>query len=166
MEHDSPIHCGKRGLIDVPFKTSAAAVAAVITHTGAIVLHNSLFLIGGLGLAAAASMNIVKRTVVHRFDRRQLSYGQRPTPVGVPAAITSVTTTQAQVVFSPPVVVASLPQYLTNGVAPTVVTSPSPGTFLLTYAATIATHTLVIPQNDPAIRTAQGGYAIAQAKTF
>jgi hypothetical protein len=116
--------------------------------------------------AAAAGFNIVGRTKKNRFNRRQLSHGQLPTPGTIPATITSVGTTQAQVVFAGVIVVASTPAYQVNGVAPTSVTNPTPGTFLLNYAATIATHTIVIPSNDPAIRTAQGGYVTAQSKTF
>jgi hypothetical protein len=130
-------------------------------------MHHLFLILGScIGLAAVMKLGIVSRTIVHRFNRRQLSNGQKPAAPTIPAVITSVTTTSATVVFAGVIVVNSLPQYLCNGVAPTSSVQSPAGTFTLTYAATIATHTMVIPSNDPAIRTSAGGYATAQSKTF
>jgi hypothetical protein len=110
---------------------------------------------------------MIIRTPSRRRNRG--SFDPSNVPVGTPAVATSaVATNKWSIAFSVPVAVRGVPaSFKVNGVGATAVTVTDAQHVLLTFAVNVAAgQTWVIGANDPAIRTANGGFVASAAGTF
>ncbi|MGN6368148.1 MAG: hypothetical protein ACTHN5_07810 [Phycisphaerae bacterium] len=79
----------------------------------------------------------------------------------------AINATKVRLTTSVDVVVTGLPNFTVQGVKPTAVTKVSAGVFDLTYAsAVVATNVFVVDANDPAVRSAAGGFLTPGSVTF
>jgi hypothetical protein len=100
---------------------------------------------------------MIAGTTVKRSKKRELPRQATPVRIGSAAAVGSVLT----VVFDQPVVLKGTPQYSVDvaGADPVSASMTFPNTLALTYDAAIAAATeITIPFEDPAIRSAVGGF--------
>lgn len=76
-----------------------------------------------------------------------------------PVFTAEFTTPNILLTFDVPVVLAGIPQFLTNtSKLPTAATQPTPQTIQLAYDTPGAVTSFVVPPNDPAIRSSTGGF--------
>lgn len=117
-------------------------------------------------LLALKELFMIRRPVKTRFNRRRPDPAQMAQPVdGV--ATPTIASGNVLLTFNVPVSLSGTPAITNEGVLPVGATRPTPTTVLLDYAApVVSTDVLVIPANDPAIRTNTGGYAQALSYTF
>ena len=103
-----------------------------------------------------------RRQLTHRAPRRK-NGANRPipaTPISIVGAVTKVGSVMT-IVLNQPVSLKGVPAYTTNlaGVTATAASLTNPTTLSLTFSAAITTATgLNIPFEEPAIRSASGGY--------
>lgn len=108
---------------------------------------------------------MIRRTIKHRKNRRQLD----PSNLGLPVFATPVASTPsgstATLTFTTPMTVGPIaaggsPQAITCGAEHLVsIAVTSPTVFVLTFSGAVSTNAVVIPSNCPTFRTYQGGYA-------
>jgi hypothetical protein len=102
-----------------------------------------------------------RRQVKHRAPRRK-NGPNRPAPA-TPVNVVSATKTGSTlaVVLSQPASLKGLPAYTTNvsGLTVTAASLTNPTTLSLTFSGALTTATsLIVPFEEPAIRSASGGY--------
>ena len=108
---------------------------------------------------------MIRRTIVHRKNRRQLDPSNTGLPVFATPTASTPTTTHATLTFTTPMSVGPIPlagdpTAITCGsetLLSVAVTSPT--VFVLTFSGNVSTNDVVIPSNCPTFRTYQGGYA-------
>ena len=106
------------------------------------------------------------KTNKHKFSRRQIDSGVRPQPVNATLTVT-VSTTTVTLTSNVPVVWKGIPLTFTVAtVTVTAITRVSQFVATLTLSGSGAAKAYALGANDPAIRTASGGYAAAVAGTF
>jgi len=109
---------------------------------------------------------MIRRTIKHRRSKTRPVPGNVPqgTPVVV---VMTLVGGQIQCDFSMPVSVSGTPAVTSQGVLPTGCTVNSATRITLAYAdAVIATNVGVYPPNDPAVRSANGGFVVPATTTF
>jgi hypothetical protein len=108
---------------------------------------------------------MIRRTIVHRKNRRQLDPSNTGLPVFATPAASTPSGSTAVLTFTTPMTLgpvggATDPTTITCGAAHLVsVAVTSPTVFVLTFSAAVSTNDVVIPSNCPTFRTYQGGYA-------
>lgn len=87
---------------------------------------------------------------------------------GTPAvAVATISAAKGLFTFSVPISLNGIPQITVNGALPTSATPVGSNAVLLDYAAdVVALQAWIIPYNDPAIRTATGGFAASANGVF
>lgn len=108
---------------------------------------------------------VIRRTIKHRKNRRQLD----PSNLGLPVFATPVASapsgSTATLTFTTPMSLGSIPAspdptLITCGAEHLVsVAVTSPTVFVLTFSGAVSTNDVVIPSNCPTFRTYQGGFA-------
>jgi hypothetical protein len=104
---------------------------------------------------------MIRRPIRHTRNRNRPDPSNRPRGTDS-VATASIVATKLQLDFDQPVSVDGIPRILVQGAAPTSVVQDNATRVTLDYAAAVvATNILIIPANDPAIRTRTGGYVVA-----
>jgi hypothetical protein len=79
----------------------------------------------------------------------------------------SIVATKLRVTLGQNYVYSAIPKITVQGVLPTAITSVSANVFDLTYAASVVTtNVVVVPANDPGIRSIAGGFMNAGTVTL
>lgn len=109
---------------------------------------------------------MIRRPVKTRLNPRRPDPSQPRNPTHV-TAVATISSTNVLLTFAVPISLNGIPQFTVQGVLPVAATRPTATTVLLDYTASVvATNVLIIPDLDPAIRTAQGGYVNPLTYTF
>jgi hypothetical protein len=107
-------------------------------------------------------MSTIKRPQRIQRNRRGRSKNVNPLRLTLVPSIIDFVTPNITLTFPVPVVLTGLPQWLTNtGKLPDSATRPTPNTVVMHYDTPGSVTTVTVPENDPAIRSASGGYAAA-----
>lgn len=111
---------------------------------------------------------VIRRVARYKKNRRQISKSQPARPSYTVPTLTTLTSPALTVSFDQPITVSTgsgavLPGWLDTTTTPhrTVISVSviDSTTITLTFSGTVtAADAIVVPQNDPAIRTAQGGF--------
>lgn len=110
---------------------------------------------------------MIRRTIVHRRNRRNLGAAEQPGP-GNAVATSTVVANKWRLTFNRPVLITGIPTGFTvNGAQPTGYTVVTSNVIDLAYTVNVAAgQAWVIPATSPYIRTYQGGYVAAGGGTF
>jgi hypothetical protein len=110
---------------------------------------------------------MIRRTIVHRRNRRQLSIADRGAPFDAVPVASDPSGSTAVLTFTTPMTLGPIPGAgeagaITCGAETLVsVVATTPLVFVLTFSGAVSTNEIVIPQQSPTFRTYQGGYAAA-----
>ena len=110
---------------------------------------------------------MIRRTIKHRRNRRQLDPSNPGRPQDAIPDASSPSGSTAVIDFDVPVVVGAIPPAgdptaITCGTTTlTGVTQVSPTQYTLTFSGAVSTNPIVIPQQSPTFRTTFGGFALA-----
>lgn len=110
---------------------------------------------------------MIRRTIKHRRNRRQLSMSDRGLPASATPTASAPSGSTATLTFPVPVSLGPVPasgaaNLITCGAEELLSVSATSGTvFVLTFTGAVSTNDVVIPTNCPTFRTYQGGYATA-----
>jgi hypothetical protein len=108
---------------------------------------------------------MIRRTIVHRRNRRQLSLADRGSPFDAVPVASDPSGSTAVLTFAVPMTLGPIPGAgeagaITCGAQTLVsVAQTSPLVWVCTFSGAVSTNPVVIPQNCPTFRTYQGGFA-------
>lgn len=105
-------------------------------------------------------MRTLKRSSRMQRNRRANNASRPPLKLTLVASTIEFSTPNVIITYPVPVVLKGIPQWLTNtSKLPTAATATAPNVVTLAYDAPGAVTDVTVPENDPAIRSATGGYA-------
>lgn len=107
-------------------------------------------------------MPTLKRPQRIQRNRRGRSKNVNPLRLTLRASVIEFATPDIDLTFPVPVVLSGIPQWLTNtSKLPISATKTGPNTVNLVYDTPGQVTSVTVPENDPALRSASGGYAAA-----
>lgn len=108
----------------------------------------------------------VLRQNVHRRSRRLLTRGQSPRQPVASVAVTSTGTTNATLTYNTPIIANGNLSNTITGLTLVSQVQTSPTVVTQTWSGNVTAKAYVVPSNDPAVSTYQGGGAAGAAGTF